>query len=121
MKESMLFNSSNICVSSSQFIIDGRSHAIVNISSATIGVEEATKGTGFFIALIGTLVLFGTEFTYSGGIILLVGILSFLVAKDRYSVVLRTSSGEGEVLFSQDKIYIEKIVSALNEAIDGRG
>ena len=121
MQENMLFNSDNVSVSNNEFIVDGQTHEMGTITSVQIEVEEATIGIGIFIALIGTLVLFGTQFFYSGGLIMLVGILSFLAAKNRYSIVLSTSSGSGQVLFSKDRVYIEKIVSALNEAIVSRG
>lgn len=121
MQEYMLFNSDNVFVSNNRFIVDGQTYEMGNVTSVKVDVEEATVGTGIFIALIGTLVLFSTQFTYSGGIILLIGILSFLAAKNRYSIVLSTSSGQGNVLFSKDINYIEKIVSALNEAIVSRG
>ena len=38
-----------------------------------------------------------------------------------YSVILATASGASQALTSKDKVYIERVVAALNDAIVKRG
>lgn len=121
MEEKMFFESGNISVSNSRFIVDGQTYAMGNVTSVKTGIEEAKKGAGILIGLVGLIVLFGGKSIIWGGIILIVGILAFLGTKHKYSVVLSTSSGENQALTSEDKAHIEKVVSALNDAIVSGG
>ena len=121
MEEKIFYDAGSISVSNSRFIVDGQTYAMSNVTSVKTGVEEAKKGAGILIGLIGLLVLFGANSILWGIIILILGILLFVGAKNRYSVVLSTSSGENQALTSKDKTYIEKVVLALNEAIVSRG
>jgi len=121
MEERMFFDTGNISVSNSRFIVDGQTYAMGNVTSVKTGIEEAKKGGGILIGVIGLLVLFGAKSFLWGILILIVGVLAFMGAKDKYSVVLSTSSGENQALTSEDKTHIEQVVSALNEAIVSRG
>jgi len=121
MEEKVFFDAGNISVSNSRFIVDGQTYAMGNVTSVKAGVEEAKKGSGILIGLIALIVLFGAESILWGSIIFIVGVLAFIGAKNKYSVVLSTSSGENQALTSKDKIHIERVVSALNEAIVSRG
>jgi len=121
MEEKVFFDTGTISVSNSRFIVDGQTYAMGNVTSVKTGVEEAKKSTGILIGLFGLFVLFGAKSIIWGIIIMIVGILLFIGAKNKYSVVLSTSSGENQALSSEDKTHIEKVVSALNEAIVSRG
>lgn len=119
MEEKMFYETGDISVSNSRFIVDGQTYAMGNVTSVKTGEEKANKATGVILALIGFFTLFGS--IWVGLIILIVGVLAFIGAKDKYSVVLSTSSGENQALTSEDKAYIEKVVFALNESIVSRG
>lgn len=47
--------------------------------------------------------------------------LALIGARNKYSVVLSTSSGENQALTSEDRTQIEQVFSAINEAIVSRG
>lgn len=121
MKEKVFFEKGNITVSNSRFIVEGQTYAMGNVTSVKTGIEEANKGVGILIGIIGLFVLFSAESILWGMIILVIGILAFIGAKNKYSVVLSTSSGENQALTSEDKEHIESVVSALNESIVSRG
>lgn len=121
MEETMFLEAGNVSVSNSRFIVNGQTYAMSNVTSVKTGVEEAKKGVGIIIGLIGLFVLFGAKSILWGIIIIVVGVLAFMGAKNKYSVILSTSSGENKALTSEDETYISNIVSALNESIVSRG
>jgi type IV secretory pathway VirB2 component (pilin) len=121
MEEKMFYETSNVSVSNSRFIVDGQTYAMSNVTSVKTGLEKAKKGAGIIIAIIGLVILFGVPSYLWGIIITIVGVLAFLAAKDKYSVILSTSAGENQALISEDKSYIESVVAALNESIVSRG
>jgi len=121
MEEKMFLEAGNISVSNSRFIVDGQTYVMSNVTSVKTGVEKANKAASILIGVIGLGVLFGAESILWGSIIVIVGIFAFIGAKNKYSVVLSTSSGENQALTSADKTHIETVVSALNESIVNRG
>ena len=121
MEEKIFLDAGNISVSNSRFIVDGQTYAIDNVTSVKTGVEQANKGTGILIGLIGIFVLFSAKPFLWGLVILMFATLALIGARNKYSVVLSTSSGENQALTSEDKTQIEQVVSALNEAIVSRG
>ncbi|NQZ26364.1 MAG: QacE [Colwellia sp.] len=121
MEEKIFLDAGNISVSNSRFIVDGQTYAIDNVTSVKTGVEQAKKGTGILIGLIGVFVLFSAKPFLWGLVILMFATLALIGARNKYSVVLSTSSGENQALTSEDKTQIEQVVSALNEAIVSRG
>ena len=121
MEEKIFLDAGNISVSNSRFIVDGQTYAIDNVTSVKTGVEQANKGTGILIGLIGIFVLFSAKPFLWGLVILMFATLALIGARNKYSVVISTSSGENQALTSEDKTQIEQVVSALNEAIVSRG
>ncbi|QIY10396.1 QacE [Plesiomonas shigelloides] len=121
MEEKMFYDTGSISVSNSRFIVNGQTYAMSNVTSVKTGVEKANKAIGVIIALFGLFILFSAESILWGGIVIAVGVLAFIGAKDKYSVVLSTSSGENQALTSVDKKHIEEVVSALNHSIVSRG
>jgi hypothetical protein len=121
MEEKMFFDAGNISVSNSRFIVDGQTYAMGNVTSVKTGFEKASKAGGILIGILGLLVLLGAKSFLWGIIIIAVGVFAFIGAKDKYSVVLSTSSGENQALTSENRTHIEKVVSALNDAIVSRG
>lgn len=121
MKERMFLEATDVSVSNSRFIVSGQTYEMSNVTSVKTDVEEAKKGAGIIIALVGLCVLFGVPSILWGIIIIMAGIFSFIGAKNKYSVVLSTSLGENKALTSEDETQIKKIVSALNDSIVSRG
>tara|TARA_B110000503_G_C6852243_1_gene291307 strand:+ start:92 stop:457 length:366 start_codon:yes stop_codon:yes gene_type:complete len=121
MEEKIFLEAGNVSVSNSRFIVNGQTYAMSNVTSVKNGLEKANKGAGIIITLVGLFVLFGVPSILWGIIITIVGVLAFIGAKNKYSVILSTSSGENKALTSEDETHINSIVSALNESIVSRG
>lgn len=121
MEEKIFFEAENVSVSNSRFIVKGQTYVMSNVTSVKTGVEKAKKSTGIYMILAGLFVLFNVQSVLWGCVLIAFGILAFIGAKEQYSVILCTSSGETEALTSEDKLYIEKVMAALNHSIVSRG
>ena len=121
MEEKIFFDAGNISVSNSRFIVDGQTYAIDSVTLVKAGVKQAKKGTGILIGLIGVFVLFSVKPFLWGLVIMMFATLALIGARNKYSVVLSTSSGENQALTSEDRTQIEQVFSAINEAIVSRG
>lgn len=122
MEEKIFFNQGNVSVSNSRFIVDGQTYAMSNVTSVKSGVTPPSRGIAIALAIIGLLCLAGEGVVFMVGLgSLILAVLLWVVSKTSYSVILNTSSGENQALVSEDKSYIEKVISSLNEAIVSRG
>jgi len=121
MEEKMFFEVGNVSVSNSRFIVNGQTYAMSNVTSVKNEMEKANKAVGVIIALVGLFVLFGVPSILWGLGIIMLGVWTFRAVKNKYSVILSTSSGENKALTSEDESHIDDIVSALNESIVSRG
>ncbi|WP_343533256.1 DUF6232 family protein [Pedobacter sp.] len=119
--ETQFYKDSKVTVTQSRYVTDSKTYAMRNISS--VHVFEIVKNRSLPIAMIiiGGLMLLGDGIRVAGGVILLIGILILVLIKNEYAVRISTNSGEANSIVSRDKIYIQKIVDALNDAIIHRG
>ncbi|MFP6847555.1 MAG: DUF6232 family protein [Pseudomonas sp.] len=122
MDETIFFNQGNVSVSNSRFIVDGQTYAMSNVTSVKSGVTPPDRGASIVIAAIGLLCLFGSGWIFIAGIVALaIAALVWIGNKEKYSVILNTSSGENQALVSEEKEYIANVITSLNEAIVSRG
>lgn len=122
MDEKVFFQQGNVSVSNSRFIVDGQTYAMSNVTSVKSGITEPERGGTIILAIVGLICLFGSKWAVIAGIIIIaIAILAWNSNKKKYSVILNTSSGENQALISEDKSYIAKVISSLNEAIVSRG
>lgn len=120
MKDKTFLDAGNVSVTKGRFIVDGQTYAMGNVTSVKTRVEEAKKGAGILLGLIGLFALVAAESLLWGVIILVIATFALIGARNKYSVVLSTSSGENQALRSENKTQIDEVVSALNEAIVSR-
>eukprot|EP01133_Synstelium_polycarpum_P011074 gene11074-12905_t len=73
------------------------------------------------MVIVGTLLLIAEDSRVPGFIILAIGILLLVLIKNEFAVRISTNSGEVNSVVSKDRLHIQKIVNALNEAIIHRG
>ena len=127
-KEVTYYEGSSVRVTNARAILGAKTYAMANITSVAIGKQSANRTPGVIIALIG-LIITGIIAASDGGgggiaigvIVLIVGIVVAVLAKNTYIVRIGSASGEADALVSTNKEYINKIVSAMNEAIVQRG
>lgn len=122
MEETNFFNQDNVSVSNSRFIVNGQTYAMSNVTSVKSGVTPPNRGVAVLLILIGLICFLGSGTAYIIGIgLIFAGVIAWSSAKAEYSVILNTSAGENQALTSEDNLYIEKVIHALNTAIVSRG
>jgi multisubunit Na+/H+ antiporter MnhC subunit len=119
--EITFYKDMNVTVTQSRYITHSKTYAMRNISSVHIFEIIKSKKLPVLMIIIGLLLLFSSDLRIMGFIILLVGVALLLAIKNEFAVRISTNSGEANSIISKDKLYIQKIVNALNEAIIHRG
>lgn len=116
-EEKLFYKDQNVTVTQSRYITNSKTYAMRNISS--VHVFEIVKNHTFPVLLIivGAIMLFTDGGKVIGGIIALIGVLVVIFNKNQYAVRISTNSGEANSIVSRDKVYIQKVVDALNDAI----
>ncbi|RWU04878.1 DUF6232 family protein [Pedobacter chitinilyticus] len=120
-EETLFYKDHNVTVTQSRYVTNSKTYAMRNISS--VHVFEIVKNHTLPVVLIivGAIMLITDGGKVIGGIIALIGFLVIIFNKNQYAVRISTNSGEANSIVSRDKIYIQKIVDALNDAIIHRG
>jgi hypothetical protein len=125
----------DVTITNSRAIIKGKTFAMANITSISLGIIPADKSGAFATGCMGVffgLIAFGIGYLlqFTGGMIfggvILVGAIAIADAsaksqKDKYLVNVGSASGETQAPWAYDREYIQKIVDAMNEAIVKRG
>lgn len=119
--ETTFYKDLNVTVTQSRYVTQSKTYAMRNISS--VHVFEIIKSKKFpaILMILGLLLLFSGDTRIIGIIVAAVGALILFLIKNEYAVRISTNSGEANSIVSKDKIYIQKIVNALNQAIIHRG
>lgn len=123
MSEQMYFDQDGVSVSNSRLVVKGTTYPINSIASVRATESKPIPLTGIFLILVGFGLLLGGDpkLYMFGPIVMGLGIFMIVKKSKVYSVVLRTSSGESQVLDSKDKSQVLSIVEALNKSIIDRG
>lgn len=119
--ETQFYQDGTVTVTQSRFVTQSKTYAMRNISSVHIFEIEKNRVTPIIMILIGLPFLFSGDVFWIGLIIITLGILWLFTIKNEYAVRISTNAGEANSIISKDRIYIQKIVDALNDAIIYRG
>jgi len=111
----------NVTVTQSRYVTNTKTYAMRNISSVHIFEIIKSKTLPIIMVIVGLLLLFTAEIRIIGFITMAIGILILIFAKNEFSVRISTNSGEVNSIVSKDRLYIQTIVNALNNAIIHRG
>jgi len=129
MEEQVFFNEGGVSVSNARFIVNGQTYAMNAVTSVKQGANHPSHIGPIIFGLLGFLV-FAIGFQAKDGAVgaIVFGLTLLVVAvfwgyqeKSEYIVVLSTSSGESQALKSNDRLYVESVISALNQSIVHRG
>jgi len=119
--EIIFYQDSNVTVTQARFITNSKTYAMRNISSVHIFEIVKSRTLPVLMIVIGILLLFSNDLRIAGIFIVVVAALILFLTKNEFSVRISTNSGEANSIISKDRLYIESIVKALNEAIIHRG
>lgn len=119
MNETVVFDENNVKVTNTRFIVDGQTYAMNGVTSVKRFEKKPPRIVPILVALIGLGAMAGSFLI--GVIIVAAAVGIWKIQKAQYSVLLSTSSGDAQALTSPDRVYIERVISALNDAIVNRG
>lgn len=119
--ETTFYQDSLVTVTQSRYVTQSKTYAMRNISSVHVFEIVKSKGKAIALIIFGLFFLFSKDIFWIGLILIALGIVWFVYIKNEYAVRISTNSGEADSTISKNKEYIQKIVSALNEAIIHRG
>jgi len=119
-QEKVFLQDSNVTVTQSRFVSGGKTYAMRNISSVSLHKIEKSRMGPILIIILGIVFLIAKSYPIGLGLLLLGGLWLFGI-KDQFSVRIQSNSGEADGLVSVDKIYVEKVVASINNAIVYRG
>jgi len=126
-EETIFLQDGDITITNARAVLGSKTYAMANITSVSTGVIPAKRGVGIFIAILGGVIMISGFAGHSSGwgifgiLILAAGIGAAYSQKDSFVVKIGSSSGESDALSSTNKEKVQKIVSAINEAIIKRG
>ena len=119
--ETTFYKDLQVTVTQSRFVTQSKTYAMRNISSVHIFEIVKNKITPIIFIILGVLLLFSKDTMIYAILLITIGILWLVFNKNEYAVRISTNAGEANSIISKDKLYIQKIVNALNEAIIHRG
>lgn len=119
--ETQFYQDGAVTVTQSRFVTQSKTYAMRNISSVYVFEIEKNRANPIIMILIGIPFLFSGNIFWIGLIIIALGILWLISIKNEYAVRISTNAGETNSILSSNRIYIQKIVDALNDAIIYRG
>ena len=117
MDEISFFENKNVIVTQTRFIVSFKVYEIKNISTVRLGVINHNVKWYFLAMTVGFLLLFLSQGRIPGVILFVSGFILLYLKEDKYSVRIRTEGGETDSLISENRVYVEKVIKAINEAM----
>lgn len=122
-------------VTATRLIIPGKTdnegpstYAMANITSVKTEKHDPNRLGGILTAVVGLVLLAigsqlreGTQLILIGVLLLGAGIAWAVLVKPTFHLRISSASGETDALRSKDKLYVDRVVTALNEALIKRG
>ncbi|MDO8892720.1 MAG: DUF6232 family protein [Sulfurimicrobium sp.] len=119
MEETTFFEYEGVRVTNTRFIVDGQTFAMNNITSVKPLEQKPNRIIPGLLILIGILVAINSN--TDALFIALIGAIWWALQKTVYHVMLHTAGGETSALKTHQREYLQRIVTALNNAIVHRG
>lgn len=119
MQEKEFFDYDGVRVTNTRFIVDGQTYAMNNITSVKPYEKKPNRLWPILMVILGVILVFSR--VYGGLLLSVIGVVWLVVQKTVYHLILHTAGGETSALTTNQKEYLQKVVSALNKAIVYRG
>jgi hypothetical protein len=119
MDERTFFEYEDVKVTNARFVSGSQTYAMSNVTSVKAFEQKPNRFWGIVALLVGLVM---TPSTAGVGLIIVAAAIFYLYQqKTVYHVMLATAGGETSALKTYQREYLNKVVSALNEAIVHRG
>lgn len=119
MNETTFFEYEGVRVTNTRFIVDGQTFAMNNITSVKPLEQKPSRLLPGLLIVLG--VLPALNGAYGALILAAIGGIWWGMQKTVYHIMLHTAGGETSALKTHQKEYLQKVVTALNNAIVHRG
>lgn len=119
MEETIFFEYGDVKVTNARFITGSQTYAMSNVTSVKAFEEKPNRFGGILVLIVGLLL--ALSIPVPGLVIAALAGFYLYSLKTYYHVMLFTSGGEASALKTEQKEYLNSVVSALNEAIIHRG
>ena len=123
MAETVFLSEGNVQITNARFVVSGQTYAMNGVTSVK-SVRETTNPSRILPIVLGVIGLCCLGSAPLVGVLLVGAAAAIWVlnkSETTDTVVLSTSGGEVKALSSMQTDFIQRIVSALNEAIIHRG
>jgi len=119
MEETTFFVYEGVRVTNTRFVVDGQTYPITNITSVKSYDKKPNRVLPGLLIVLG--VLSALNGATAGLFVSLIGAIWWAMQKTMYQVKLQTAGGETTAVNSHQEEYVQKVVTALNDAIVHRG
>lgn len=119
MAEQTFFEYEDVKVTNARFISGSQTYAMSNVTSVKASEQKPKRLWGILLVVVGLATAISSPVI--GIVIAACAAIYLYMQKTMYHVMLATSGGETSALKTHQKEYLQKVVSALNEAIIHRG
>lgn len=133
-EERVFLNDGYIYVSNTRVVLHGTTYATANITSVSKRFTPASSGCAIVLIVIGALMGLGALGTFSStdpgdsvgvllfaGVIVAAGVLWYRSLKPTFHVVLASAAAERHGFSSKDEALVNRITTAISDAIIHRG
>lgn len=118
MDEHLLFSHADISITSQHLNVHGKIYAVSDIHTVESRLIEQKRFAALILLFTGLVLLLDEGSLFAlGGFCVLLGIVLWVSGGTRYSVVIHTSDGKYDVVSSDDRLFTEKVIHALDTAI----
>lgn len=121
MKEVTFFEYEDVKVTNTRFINGSQTYAMNNITSVKTYEQKPNRNLGILICIIGLGITITGQEPIIGILIMAAAIIFMYLQKTIFHVMLATSGGETSALKTHQREYLNKVISAVNQAIVHRG
>lgn len=119
--EKIFYNDEDVTITQSRYVTNTKTYAMRNISSVAIFEVSQNYSLQIILLLLGLVMLVVEDVRIIATIIIAISIYWIIKTKGKYAVRISTNAGETNSIVHTDKIYVKKVVNALNEAMIYRG
>jgi Family of unknown function (DUF6232)/zinc-ribbon domain len=126
--ENILLDENGFFVSNARFVNNKQTYAISGVTSVNQFIEQPSRKWPVIITIVGALfflenlLLFHTAIgVILGAMLILLGVWLYRRKVPLYGVVLHSASGQQRAAQCTDRLFIDRIITALNQAIILRG
>lgn len=118
MNKDDYFRADGVSISSSHLIVNGNTYPIESILFSRVAAANPWRGFSIISILLGLglMVDEGPLFVI-GGVLFFAGVLLWINSKVCYSLLITTVEREMSILVSNEKLFIEKVIEALDAAM----